>query len=139
MPHLVCGVHHLQQHGLLVHQLLRGVGVLCKEKGGWEDGLGRPVFSKAKQSPGCLGRCGKSSSPDEERPPLAPPTSLRPETTLFGGLVVRPRGETSWEQPFPPTCHKRGLPWEKEEGKEPGMAIAAPEPQPLSKSHDRAR
>lgn len=52
VPHLVGGVHHLQQHRLLVHQLLRGVGVLCKEKGGGEDGLACLVFSKAKQSPG---------------------------------------------------------------------------------------
>lgn len=32
MPYLVSSVHHLQEHRLLVHQLLRGVGVLCKKK-----------------------------------------------------------------------------------------------------------
>lgn len=85
VPHLVGGVHHLQQHGLLVHQLLRGVGVLCKEKGGCEDGLGCPVFSKAKKSPACLECRGKSSSPSEEHPPPAPPSSLLPEATLFWG------------------------------------------------------
>lgn len=85
MPHLVGGVHHLQQHGLLVHQLLRGVGVLCKEKGGCEDGLGCPIFSKAKKNPGCLGHCGATSALVEAHPPLMPPTLLLPETMLFWG------------------------------------------------------
>lgn len=63
VPHLVGGVHHLQQDGLLVHQLLRGVGVLCKEKGGREDGLGCPVFSKAKAKPWILGAPWKKLIP----------------------------------------------------------------------------
>lgn len=50
MPHLVSSVHHLQEHRLLVHQLLRGVGVLCKKKRRVVVRMGWHILSSSKPS-----------------------------------------------------------------------------------------
>lgn len=101
MPYLVSSVHHLQEHRLLVHQLLRGVGVLCK-KGGYEDELAHPVFFKPKQSPGCLGYHGKISALMRSilHQCLPPYSFLRQH--YFGGLVVMLLGKPGLEQLFLP-------------------------------------